>query len=377
MQFKHPEILYFLVLLIIPILVHLFQLQRYKRIPFTNVAFLKKIVSQTRRSSQLKKWLILSTRLLLFTALIFAFSKPYFGEHDFTTIPHHFIYLDNSLSTNSNGEKGNLLKVSSQDLIESLRDGVSYTLLTNDNEYQNVTASELKLILLHVKNTSKQCSLGDVILKLETMESSSSTPVTDAIFISDFQNITNDVFSTYKRPLSIVHLSPELKSNISIDSVYITARHADAYDVHIRVRNQGRAKKSIPLALFNDELLVSKQTFSIEDDSSKILRFSIQSEDIFKGRVSTPFKDVFDFDNNFYFTIQKNNKIDVLAIGKPDDFLSKIYTSKEFKYTFSKLKNVNYNSLEAQQLIILNGIDVYPETFIKTLIKCAQNGGDL
>ncbi|MEN8745154.1 MAG: BatA domain-containing protein, partial [Polaribacter sp.] len=44
MQFKNPDILYFLALLIIPILVHLFQLQKFTKIAFTNVAFLQKII---------------------------------------------------------------------------------------------------------------------------------------------------------------------------------------------------------------------------------------------------------------------------------------------------------------------------------------------
>ena len=46
MQFKNPEILYFLALLIIPILVHLFQLQKFVKTPFTNVAFLQKLVQE-------------------------------------------------------------------------------------------------------------------------------------------------------------------------------------------------------------------------------------------------------------------------------------------------------------------------------------------
>ncbi|NNK28782.1 MAG: hypothetical protein HKP06_11155, partial [Flavobacteriaceae bacterium] len=38
MQFKHPELLYALLLLLIPIIIHLFQLRRFKETPFTNVA---------------------------------------------------------------------------------------------------------------------------------------------------------------------------------------------------------------------------------------------------------------------------------------------------------------------------------------------------
>ena len=80
MQFKYPEVFYFLFVLIIPIIVHLFQLQKFKKIAFTNVAFLKKISLETRKSSKLKKWLILASRLLGFLAILFTFSQPYFSN---------------------------------------------------------------------------------------------------------------------------------------------------------------------------------------------------------------------------------------------------------------------------------------------------------
>ena len=37
MQFKNPELLYALFLLVIPILIHLFQLRRFQKVEFTNV----------------------------------------------------------------------------------------------------------------------------------------------------------------------------------------------------------------------------------------------------------------------------------------------------------------------------------------------------
>ena len=106
MQFKNLEILYFLALLIIPILVHLFQLQKFVKVPFTNVAFLQKIQQETRKSSHIKKWLILATRLLLLSAIIFAFSQPFISNKDYNKKEHTFIYLDNSLSINTKGKKG-------------------------------------------------------------------------------------------------------------------------------------------------------------------------------------------------------------------------------------------------------------------------------
>ena len=69
MQFKHPELLWALLVLLIPIIIHLFQLRRFQKVTFTNVKFLKNVKLQTRKSSQIKKWLVLITRLLLLACL--------------------------------------------------------------------------------------------------------------------------------------------------------------------------------------------------------------------------------------------------------------------------------------------------------------------
>ena len=98
MQFKYPAVFYFLFVLIIPIVVHLFQLQKFKKIAFTNVQFLQKISLETRKSSRLKKLLLLATRMLCFLALLFTFSKPYFGDKKAEAENHNYIYLDNSMS---------------------------------------------------------------------------------------------------------------------------------------------------------------------------------------------------------------------------------------------------------------------------------------
>ena len=77
MQFKHPELLYALILLVIPFIVHLFKLRRFQKEAFTNVKFLKKVVQENRKSNQLKKWLILTARTLALAFLILAFAQPF------------------------------------------------------------------------------------------------------------------------------------------------------------------------------------------------------------------------------------------------------------------------------------------------------------
>ena len=121
MQFKNPEILYALFLLLIPILIHLFQLRRFKKTLFSNVAFLEKIIQNTRKSSSLKKWLVLCTRILALGLLILAFAQPFFPASETAVKPREtVIFIDNSFSMQATGKKGNLLTEAKQDLLTNL-----------------------------------------------------------------------------------------------------------------------------------------------------------------------------------------------------------------------------------------------------------------
>lgn len=139
MQFKHPEILYFLFLLVIPILVHLFQLRRFKKQYFTNVKLLRELQQQTRKSKSIKKWLLLATRLLLLACLIIAFAQPFFNAKDAQNRANELvIILDNSFSMQAKGAKGELLKRSVQEILEQLPENQLFSLVTNDATFWDV-----------------------------------------------------------------------------------------------------------------------------------------------------------------------------------------------------------------------------------------------
>lgn len=377
MQFKHPEVLYFLALLIIPILVHLFQLQRYKKVLFTNVAFLQKINVENRKSSKIKKWLILLTRLCLLAAIILAFAQPYFGKNAIDVKQHSFIYLDNSLSTNTKGEKGNLLQIASQELIEAASKNNEYSLLTNDNYYTRISATELKNILLKTKNTAKKLTIREVLLKISTEKNHQKNSINQHTLISDFQNITPNTFTNLNTNLSLVQQLPEQKNNLAVDSVYVDQNNTNNYNINVIIKNQGTSKENIPIALYNNKELVSKQTFNIDEDKIKTISFSIQKTNVFLGKIDVNFEDTFNFDNRFYFSINANQKTNVLAIGNNNDFLGRIYTDNEFNFINSTIKNTNYNTLEQQQLIILNELKEIPNSLLVSLTSFLKKGGQL
>ena len=327
MQFKNPEVLYYLALLIIPILVHLFQLQKFVKVPFTNVEFLQILQRQTRKSSRLKKWLILATRLLLFAAILFAFSKPYFSDNNTNKKQHNFIYLDTSLSTNTKGKKGNLLKIAIQEIIENTDNKNKYSLLTNTNFHENLTKNELKKILLKTKNSPIKLDLETVILKIKQQNINQKNTLYKNVLISDFQNVYENKFTNVTAGFSAIKLEGSQKNNLSIDSVFINNKNNNNFKVHVIVKNQGIKKDNVPIALFNGKTLISKQSFPIEKDSKKTIEFTVKNTAIFLGKIEISFSDTFLFDNRYFFTRNNQQKIGILAIGNTAPFLSKIYTT--------------------------------------------------
>ncbi|MDG1403104.1 BatA domain-containing protein [Polaribacter sp.] len=377
MQFKNPEILYFLALLIIPILVHLFQLQKFVKTPFTNVAFLQKLVRETRKSSRLKKWLILCVRMLLFTAILFAFSQPYFSNKHVNKNQHTFIYLDNSLSTNSIGDKGNLLQISAQEIIENASKKDTYSLQTNDRLYKDIPYSTLKKELLKVKNVSTKLDLISIFLKIKSIQKNKTNTLYKNILISDFQTNYKKKFTNVTPSFSAIKLQSGQKNNVSIDSVFIDSTNKNNFIVNVVVKNQGEAKKNIPIAIFNSDILISKQSYSIKKNDTKIISFTIQNQSNFSGKIETTFNDTFTFDNTFYFNLNSTNKINILSIGNEADFLRKIYAKDEFNFTQSSLQNINYNSIQKQQLIILYELEKISDILSKSIIDYCNKGGNL
>ena len=187
MQFKHPELLWAFFLLLIPIFIHFFQLRKFKKTPFTNVKFLKKVVAESRRSSSLKKWVLLFTRMLLFAGLILAFAQPFFAEKSALKTKETVIYLDDSFSMQAKANNASLLENAVQELITSVPENQKISVFTNQSVFKNVTVKSLQNDLLGLVPTSKQLSLDDIYLKANTFFTSDESVIKNLVLISDFQ----------------------------------------------------------------------------------------------------------------------------------------------------------------------------------------------
>jgi len=380
MQFKHPEILYALLLLIIPVLVHLFQLQRFKKVPFTNVQFLKNIEQQTRKSARLKKLLLLLFRLLAFSCIILAFSQPFFSTVKTTQNFNTIIYLDNSFSMQAKGANGELLKTISHKIIESnLNENTTVSLITNTKSFSDLDSKGLKKELINSNYSPNKMELNTVLLKAQNIINSKGNTLHTVVLISDFQNINSKSklsFANLKARIKLLQVRPKSTSNIYIDSVYIHSKTATKIEIKIVVKSTKKSTQNIPISLFNESKLIGKSTIKFKNAIVSTVTFTIPNTTNFNGKVSLIDSNL-RFDNDFFFSITTPKKINVLNIGKQANFLQRIYTKNEFNFASTSLQNLNYNHIQNQQLIILNEIDSFPEELNTHLYNFVKNVGSL
>ncbi|TBN04363.1 hypothetical protein EYD45_07020 [Hyunsoonleella flava] len=376
MQFKYPELLYALFLLVIPIIVHLFQLRKFKKVPFTNVAFLKNVAIQTRKSSQLKKWLTLITRLLLFAAIIFAFAQPFYSKNNtLNKKTETVVYLDNSFSMQAKGDRGVLLKRAVQDLLLNVPEDENLSIFTNSETYKNTTLGAIKNSLLQLEYAPNGVSFKTALLKSKNLFSKDAKTVKNLIFISDFQN-QDEMFNPekdYLITLHVVKLEPINTQNVAIDSAYISKSNPTKLELTVSLKNSGNPIENLPVSLLNSNSLIAKTSTQIDDEAKVI--FDLPTNEVINGEIKINDTHL-TFDNRLFFNFNTPEKINVLAINSTDsNFLKRIYTEDEFEFMNYSLKNLDYNRINNQNLIILNELETIPNALSTVLSAFTNNGG--
>ena len=122
--------------------------------------------------------------------------------------------------------------------------------------------------------------------------------------------------------------------------------------------------------------LLGKSIVKFNNSNTSIIDFSIPNIANVNGIITLTDANL-TFDNTFYFTLSKPEKMNVLAIGENAPFLNKIYSEDEFNFTSNQLQNLNYDALKNQHLIILNELENIPNELTKTLFDFSKKGGTI
>ena len=397
MEFVHPERLWFLFFLLIPIVIHLFHFRKRKTLYFSSLRFIQFLEKEQQSTRKLKHILVLLCRLFALAALIFAFAQPQIknGAGQQSGKPALLIYLDNSFSMSAIGTEGNLLS-EGRELAKRMLQKVSpdTRVLTCSNQLNNSeqrfqTKAEALRYLDNLDIYALSRSLDDVITLQQRQikkyqEQKEKLGQIRQVFISDFQQ-TQGKLSAQKPQTNQAFFAYQLKAqqnqNAFIYSIWFakpTQHYQTEQMLMVRVQNFGaQAKKRLEL---NVKIGKIKRTMFMQIAANGSQVASFPYTEINKGYVlgQAQINDQqIHFDDTWHFSYEVPERTNIYLIEEANASpnVAKAYAVEE-RYTVQTTVpgEVASNTLAAADLIVLNGLNEISSGLQDELLTAQQNG---
>lgn len=397
MSFVYPWFLFALFAVSIPILIHLFHFRRYKKVLFSNTKFLSRVSDESEKQSKLKHILVLISRILIITCLVFVFARPYIPVEDSLVSREGnsvCIYVDNSFSMEAESVSGDMLalaKEKARELINEYAYTDEFLLLTNDFEGRHqrfVSYDEFLSLLDEVEISPIVRLLSEVVLRQDELLASSMFSNKSSFIISDFQrNFCDfeDVEYSDNKKLMFIPLQSYDVENLYIDSVWIeNPVKLFNQQVDLKVRTKNTAETSFenqPLRLVVSDAQRGVANFDISPGSNEIisLPFTVNNPDNISGFVEITDYPI-TFDNTLYFSFNVTSDINILSVNGsgPNRFINALFKNDSlFNLRQMQSTAVDYSAFAEQSLIILNDVSAVSHGLAVELTKYLENSGNL
>jgi len=372
-HFVYPFFLWFLAALSIPIIIHLFNFRRFKKIEFTNVRFLKEIKEQTQSHSKLKHLLVLLMRLLALAFLILAFAQPFVPTKSTESSGQQTvsIYIDNSFSMNLSGKEGSLLdeaKDKCRTIATSLPSSTKFQLLTNEfkgEQQRLIDRDELLELTDRIKINPQSRNINEVLIRQTDALKKSNSDNRSSFIISDFQKNFFDIqpgVNDSLLKLNLLKTNAEEVKNIAIDSCWLSApviQLNTPSELNVKVRNYGDEDAEVPVRFYinNSQKTVASVKVNAGTDATVKMNFTITQPgwQLAKAEIDD---NPITFDDTYFLSFRIADKIPVYHIGSSKNiFIDKLLANNSLAdYKFSTQNAVDYAMLKKCNAVILTDL---------------------
>jgi len=398
MSFIYPFFLYGLFALAIPILIHLFNFRRYRKVWFTNVRYLAEIKQETQKRSQIKQWILLAIRLLAITSLVIAFAQPYIpspkqarkqASHQAVSI-----YIDNSFSMDAFGKEGKLIEVArakAAEIANAYEPSDRFQILTNDFEGSHqhfISREEFLQLLGDVEISPAFRTISEVISRQQDLLGEIPDVNRNVYLISDFQRSNSDfenILPDTTLSLFVLPLEANATSNLYIDTAWFESAVQQPDQIsrlHIRIRNTGPDKlEKIPVKLvINDrQKAIASARINPGSETELVLPFTNNLNGIQSGYLELQDYPI-TYDDRCYLSYPLVSSISILCINndRENRYLNALFQNDSaFHFENTIATRLNYASLIDFSLIILNQLTKISSGLTQELKRFITNGGSL
>tara|TARA_R110001592_G_scaffold60311_1_gene183295 strand:- start:3481 stop:5505 length:2025 start_codon:yes stop_codon:yes gene_type:complete len=396
MKFASPEFLYALIAIAIPIIIHLFNFRKFKKVYFSNISFLKEVKQETQSKSKLKHLLILLSRILAITFLVLAFAQPFIPTSLTETNNSNVvgIYIDNSFSMESTSENGSLLneaKLKAVEIVNSYKKTDHFVI--GDNSFNAgsqrlLNAEDAIDKLEEIQITPETKLLSAVITRIKSAITEQENTNKAIYVLSDFQKSTSDIKNITNDSLTQLFFVPvkgNQLSNIYIDSCWFNSPSHVLFQqekLSVVIKNNSPTDlENIPIKLYINNQLVSPASFSVKANEETVLELNYQNKTngIQNGKIELRDNPV-TTDDTFFFSYQISKSINVLEITNENsnNKVKSVYeTDSVFNFTNYNVNQLDYSLIKKSDLVVLNNLNEISSGLATSINKFVVNGGDL
>lgn len=388
MALTHPWFLLGLLATAIPVLIHLFELRRPKRVLFTNVGFIREVRLVTARQRKIKHLLILLARIGFVTFLVLMFVQPYIPalhESNRTqTAVGVIVDASASMQAGEMDQQSYFDQAISQahELPTAYPAGMRF--VVGDETRTPLTADAYRTSLDKLTISGRSTGLRNTLARLEARPSQ----VEQVFIFSDFQKSAFSKLSTHKwdstKQVFLVPLAGAETRNVFVDSVWLDdafVRSNTDVILHLRLRNGG----STPIDNCQVKLFIGERqatAFSVDvpttAPTTMTARVRLTGEQLQQCRVELEDYPV-TFDNTYYFSLQSSPRIQVMDVGTGGvEATQRLYANEPlFSYTNTTPASLNYRLLEKANLVVVQGQPRIEAGLREGLKRMVQRGGSV
>lgn len=397
MHFVNPLFLLALLAVAIPIMVHLFNFRRYKKIYFSNVEQLQQLQSETRRQSRLRELLILMCRILAIVFLVMAFAQPFIPrQHQRNAVGSNAVsvYIDNSFSMDNTNSEGSLIETAkrkAREIAHAYKPSDRFQLLTNTmsgNQFRWLSRDEFLSLVDMVEIVPASPLLHEVARRQSDFLHTSQCHNHEAYIISDFQSSAT-LWQQFPADTSVhttlIPLESNNIGNIYIDSLALNApvfQAGSTIEAQVWIVNNGNENvENIPVKLFlqGKERTLASVNIAAHERTTASLRFTLEDQGALGGWVETADYPI-TFDDKLYFSLSIAHKMRVLSIhnGTDNTYLRRLFSLDSLAtYTAVSQHNIDWSTLSEQNLIIVNELPSIASALSQALTSFVDQGGSL
>lgn len=397
MSFLYPSVFWAFTALLIPIIVHLFNLRRHKLVYFSNTAVLKTIQQESARTKKLKHLVLLLLRCLFIVALVLAFAYPYRPE-DAAKINTEDgvvgVFIDNSMSMKALSDKTTLLEDArelARDMVNGFPPSTRYLLLTNSFEAENeypMGQQEMLDQLDWMRLDGPPVKLNEVIDRFAMLCRIHSFDKLTLVVYSDFQENMLDLSGIVPDTTLLVVAVPmraSSQANLSVDTVWLESPVVQpdmANNLHAVITNHGdRELKGLSISLNVDGKTVASATADVEANGNAEVVMQVVPERSGDLRCFVALMDFpISFDDIYRFVIGVKPKIKVVELtsGKQPSPVALVFSDDpQYDYVSMAPNGFDLDALSQAQLIVVSEASTLNVTAQRILLDNASEGASV